>query len=57
MGRKTHRIVIQNIVMAMAIKAFFILLGAFGLTTLWEEVLADVGVALLAVLNASRVAK
>lgn len=56
-GRKTHRIVIQNIVMAMTIKAFFILLGVFGLATLWEAVFADVGVALLAVLNASRVAK
>ena len=56
-GRKTHRIVIQNIVMAMVIKAFFILLGAFGLATLWEAVFADVGVALLAVLNATRVVK
>lgn len=56
-GRKTHRIVIQNIVMAMTIKAFFILLGAFGLATLWEAVFADVGVALLAVLNSTRVVK
>lgn len=56
-GRKTHRIVIQNIVMAMAVKGFFILLGAFGLATLWEAVFADVGVALLAVLNATRVVK
>ena len=55
-GRKTHRIVMQNIVMAMAIKGFFILLGAFGVATLWEAVFADVGVALLAVLNATRVA-
>jgi Cd2+/Zn2+-exporting ATPase len=54
-GRKTHRIVIQNIVMAMGIKAFFILLGAFGVATLWEAVFADVGVALLAILNANRV--
>lgn len=56
-GRKTHRIVIQNIAMAMTIKAFFILLGAFGLATLWEAVFADVGVALLAVLNSTRVVK
>ncbi len=56
-GRKTHRIVIQNIVMAMAVKGFFILLGAFGVATLWEAVFADVGVALLAVLNATRVVK
>ena len=56
-GRKTHRIVIQNIVLAMAIKGLFILLGIFGVVTLWEAVFADVGVALLAVLNATRVLK
>ena len=56
-GRKTHRIVVQNIVLAMAIKGLFILLGIFGVATLWEAVFADVGVALLAVLNATRVLK
>ncbi|MBN8560198.1 MAG: cadmium-translocating P-type ATPase [Leptolyngbya sp. UWPOB_LEPTO1] len=56
-GRKTHRIVIQNIVMAMVVKGFFIILGAFGLASLWEAVFADVGVALLAVLNANRVVR
>ncbi|BAY59366.1 zinc-transporting P-type ATPase (plasmid) [Leptolyngbya boryana NIES-2135] len=56
-GRKTHRIVIQNIVLAMAVKGFFIILGAFGLASLWEAVFADVGVALLAVLNANRVVR
>ncbi|BAU15948.1 zinc-transporting P-type ATPase (plasmid) [Leptolyngbya sp. NIES-3755] len=56
-GRKTHQIVIQNIILAMTVKAFFILLGAFGLASLWEAVFADVGVALLAILNATRVVK
>ena len=54
-GRKTRQIVWQNIILAMAVKGVFILLGAFGLATLWEAVFADVGVALLAILNASRV--
>ena len=56
-ARKTHTIVWQNIILAMAVKALFILLGAIGLATLWEAVFADVGVALLAILNASRVLK
>ncbi len=54
-GKKTHRIVMQNIGMALAIKAVFIALGAIGIATLWEAVFADVGVALLAILNAGRV--
>ena len=56
-GRKTHSIVWQNIILAMAVKALFILLGALGVATLWEAVFADVGVALLAILNATRVLK
>jgi Zn2+/Cd2+-exporting ATPase len=54
-ARKTHSIVWQNIILAMVIKALFILLGAIGIATLWSAVFADVGVALLAILNASRV--
>jgi Cd2+/Zn2+-exporting ATPase len=54
-ARKTHTIVWQNIILAMAVKGLFILLGAIGIATLWEAVFADVGVALLAILNASRV--
>ena len=54
-SRRTHHIVWQNIVLAMVIKLLFILLGAIGLATLWEAVFADVGVALLAIFNASRV--
>ena len=54
-ARKTHQIVWQNIILAMAVKGLFILLGAIGIATLWEAVFADVGVALLAILNASRI--
>ena len=56
-ARKTHSIVWQNIILAMSVKALFILLGAIGLATLWEAVFADVGVALLAIFNATRVLK
>jgi len=56
-GRKTHKIVWQNIGLALGIKALFILLGILGVATLWEAIFADVGVALLAILNASRVLK
>ena len=56
-ARKTHSIVWQNIILAMTVKALFILLGAVGVATLWEAVFADVGVALLAIFNASRVLK
>lgn len=55
MGRKTQRIVWQNIGLALAVKGVFIALGIFGLATMWEAVIADVGVALVAILNASRV--
>lgn len=48
------RIVKQNIVFALGIKGLFLLLGAFGMATMWEAVFADVGVAVLAILNASR---
>jgi Cd2+/Zn2+-exporting ATPase len=53
-ARYTRRIVKQNIIIALAIKAFFLILGAVGIATIWEAVFADVGVALLAVLNAAR---
>lgn len=56
-GRKTHQIVWQNIGFALGIKGLFILLGILGVATLWEAVFADVGVALLAILNATRVLK
>ncbi|MCX7038700.1 MAG: heavy metal translocating P-type ATPase [Spirochaetes bacterium] len=53
-GRKTRSIVRQNIGAALAIKAAFILLGAIGVASMWEAVFADMGVALLAILNAAR---
>ena len=54
-SKKTHKIVWQNIILAMGVKGLFIVLGIFGVATLWEAVFADVGVALLAILNAGRV--
>ncbi|MGB3402449.1 MAG: heavy metal translocating P-type ATPase [Microcoleaceae cyanobacterium] len=54
-AHKTRRIVWQNIFFAMAVKGLFILLGMIGVATLWEAVFADVGVALLAILNATRI--
>ncbi|HCX63582.1 MAG TPA: cadmium-translocating P-type ATPase [Eubacteriaceae bacterium] len=56
-ARRTRKIVYQNIVFALGIKGIFLIFGAFGMATMWEAVFADVGVALLAVLNASRVLK
>ena len=56
-AHKTLRIVWQNIILAMLIKAIFVVLGAIGIATLWEAIFADVGVALLAILNAGRVLK
>lgn len=54
-GRETRKIVVQNISLAFAVKAVVLILGAGGLATLWEAVFADVGVALLAILNAVRI--
>ncbi len=54
-GRATRRIVWQNIGLAMGVKVIVLILGAGGLATMWEAVFADVGVALLAILNAVRV--
>lgn len=54
-GKVTRRIVMQNISLAFGVKVFVLILGAGGLATLWEAVFADVGVALLAILNAVRI--
>ncbi|MCB0776390.1 MAG: cadmium-translocating P-type ATPase, partial [Chitinophagaceae bacterium] len=54
-GKITQSIVWQNIIMAMTVKIFVLILGAGGIATLWEAVIADVGVALLAILNAVRI--
>lgn len=54
-GNITKKIVWQNITMAMSIKVVVLIMGAGGIATLWEAVFADVGVALLAILNAARI--
>ena len=53
-ARKCMRIVRENIVFALAVKAAFLILGALGKTTMWAAVFADVGVAVIAILNAMR---
>ncbi|HRI20525.1 MAG TPA: heavy metal translocating P-type ATPase [Panacibacter sp.] len=54
-GKITRTIVWQNITIAMTVKVIVLILGAGGIATLWEAVIADVGVALLAILNAVRI--
>ncbi len=54
-AKRAKKIIWQNIVFSLGIKGAVLILGAFGLATLWESVFADVGVAVIAVLNAMRV--
>ena len=56
-SRKTIRIVKQNIIFALGVKAIVLLMGAFGFATMWDAVFADVGVSVLAILNATRALK
>ena len=56
-SRKTLRIVKQNIIFALAVKAIVLFLGAVGIANMWEAVFADVGVSVLAILNAMRALK
>ena len=56
-GRATRRIVWENIILAFGVKFAVLLLGAIGIATMWEAVFADVGVALIAILNAIRIQK
>lgn len=56
-AKRTRKIVWQNIGFAMGVKLFFILLGALGIATMWEAVFGDMGVAIIAILNAMRVMK
>ncbi len=56
-GKLTRRIVWQNISLAFGVKLLVLILGAGGLATLWEAVFADVGVALIAIMNAVRIQK
>lgn len=53
-AKKTRRIVMQNIIFALGVKALVLILGIFGVATMWEAVFADVGVALIAIINAMR---
>jgi len=46
--------VLQNIIFALGVKGVILILGAFGIATMWEAVFGDVGVALIAILNATR---
>ncbi|SHJ81410.1 Cd2+/Zn2+-exporting ATPase [Clostridium amylolyticum] len=54
-AKNTRKIVWQNIIFALGVKLIVLIMGAFGVATMWEAVFADVGVALIAVLNAMRV--
>ena len=56
-ARNTLRIVKQNIVFALAVKAIILILGALGVANMWAAVFADVGVAVIAILNSMRVMK
>ncbi len=53
-ARRTRAIVLQNILLALGIKGVFLVLGGSGIATMWEAVIADMGVALAAILNATR---
>ena len=56
-SRKTLRIVKQNIIFALGVKALVLLLGALGMANMWEAVFADVGVSVIAILNSTRALK
>lgn len=56
-GNETNKIIWQNITLALGVKVIVLILGAMAMATLWEAVIADVGVALLAIFNAVRVQK
>ena len=56
-ARRTKKIVKENIIFALGVKAIVLILGAFGVATMWEAVFADVGVSLIAVLNSLRALK
>ena len=53
-SKKTIKIVKQNIVFALGVKVLVLILGALGISTMWEAVFADVGVSVIAILNAMR---
>ena len=53
-SHKTNRIVWQNIIFALSVKALILIFGAFGIANMWVAVFADVGVSILAILNTFR---
>ncbi len=55
LSRKTMRIVMENIIFAIFVKVAVLVLSALGLSTMWEAVFADVGVSIIAIINALRV--
>ena len=57
LAKKTMKIVKQNIILAISIKVVVLILSAFSLATMWVAVFADVGVCLMAILNALRILK
>ena len=56
-AKRTKKIVKQNIYFAIGVKVLVLVLGALGISTMWEAVFADVGVTLITVLNALRILK
>jgi len=54
-AKRTRNIVMQNIIFALGVEAIFLVLGAVGVATMWEAVFADIGVSIIAILNAMRV--
>ncbi|OPX17380.1 hypothetical protein BXT86_06805 [candidate division WOR-3 bacterium 4484_100] len=54
-AHRTRNIVWQNIGFALGVKGIFLIIGVLGMATMWEAVFADVGVALLAILNSTRI--
>ncbi len=54
MGKRTSKIVMQNVAFSLGIKGIFIVLGVMGVANMWEAIFADVGVALLSIFNATR---
>lgn len=54
-ARKTKRIIWQNIIFALSVKFIFLVLGALGIASMWYAVFADVGVSIIAIINATRV--
>ncbi len=56
-AKRTRTIVWQNIIFALGVKLFFIILGTFGIATMWEAVFGDMGVALIAIFNSIRILK